>query len=95
MSLALLALLTPSSPTRTQSKHAEIVRIITSLPKVKGVRVQINAEFFGKQYFECRHRPQQDTFTGVVDKWKSAKDKTVLMIKWEGASTNTSAPQSS
>ena len=58
---------------------------------MKNIRVKINAEFFGKDYYECTVRTPQASYMGVITKWKNATEKTVLMIKWEGANRSTQA----
>ena len=88
----LVLLLTPRRATPTQSKHAQIVRIILSQQSVKGIMVSINAQFFGQAYYECPLTTKQVTYTGVISSWKPGTKKSVLMVKWEGAARHTAAP---
>jgi hypothetical protein len=71
--------------------HSEIVAILKSLParKLKGVRLEINAEYFGATWAaseEC----DTPRYVGIVDKWKT-KNAT-LMVKWDGWAQNRQTP---
>ena len=62
--------------------------IIGSLRSVAGVRLSVNAEFFGKEWAassEC----QQERYHGTISKWHKKADN-LLYIKWEGWPQNTS-----
>ena len=59
--------------------YDEIIRIIKSLPSVKGVRLEVRMALFG---VEWGRQPGEATCVGIVDRWKT-KNK-MLMIKWEG-----------
>ena len=72
---------------RAAQTHDEVCAILKSLPnrKLKGVRLEINAEWFGTAWAssDANDRPR---YVGVVDKWKT-RDAT-LMVKWDGWGQN-------
>ena len=63
--------------------YDEIIRIIKSLPSVKGVRVEVRMALFGVEWAASQEKA---TCVGVVDRWKT-KDE-MLMIKWDGWNQN-------
>jgi hypothetical protein len=68
----------------TPQAFAEIRDIIKSLPTVKGVRIEVNASYFGVSWAAAQ---DQARYIGVVDKWKDKVEGT-LMVKWEGWDRN-------
>mmetsp|Transcript_29166 Transcript_29166/g.72727 ORF Transcript_29166/g.72727 Transcript_29166/m.72727 type:complete len:224 (-) Transcript_29166:1230-1901(-) len=64
--------------------YEEVVAILKSLPSVKGVRLSVNASFFGVSWAAAQ---DQATFTGVLAGWRN-NSKKVLMVKWEGWDRN-------
>ena len=71
--------------------YESIVSILKSLPnqKLKGVRLEINAEFFGTAWAASDDCPGP-RIIGTVDKWKLRN--AILMVKWDGWSTNRQTP---
>lgn len=81
----------PATPPQASQSHEEIIEILKSLPnkKLKGVRLELNSEFFGTAWAasdDCT----DPRCIGVVDKWKTRD--AVLMVKWAGWSTNRQTP---
>ena len=65
------------------------IAIIKSLKSVKGVKISINARFWGEEYAAGA---ENDTVKGVIDRWEKASTKTDLMVLWEGYNRNQRAP---
>ena len=63
--------------------YDEIIRIIKSLPSVKGVRLEVRMALFGVEWAASQEKA---TCLGVVDRWKTKNE--MLMIKWEGWNQN-------
>ena len=63
--------------------YDEIIRIIKSLPSVKGVRLEVRMALFGVEWAASQEKA---TCVGVVDRWKTKNE--MLMIKWEGWNKN-------
>ena len=59
--------------------YDEIIRIIKSLPSVKGVRLEVRMALFGVEWAASQEKA---TCVGIVDRWKTKNE--MLMIKWEG-----------
>ena len=68
---------------------AEVKEIIRSLKSVKGVRLEVSAALWGNDFAETA---DQDEYTGLVDRWNDPKEKTTLMVKWEGYTRCEQAP---
>ena len=66
--------------------YQEIVDIITSLAKVKGVRIQIKSGCWGEEY--AADADSLPTCTGVVDRWLKVSTKDTLMVRWAGYARN-------
>ena len=47
-------------------QYDEVIEILKSLKKVKGIRVQIKAEFWSEEY--ARSAPKSK-HTGIIDRW--------------------------
>ena len=78
-------------PAAATNAYEDIIDILKSLPnhKLKGVRLEVNSEFFGTAWAasdDCTG----PRIIGTVDKWKTKN--AVLMVKWEGWSTNRQTP---
>ena len=67
--------------TASAQAFTEIKDILVSLPSVNGVRIEINAEFFGVDWAQSDDC-QQDRYVGTVKKWKEKGVK--VMVKWDG-----------
>ena len=69
--------------TNTSQTFDDVCAILKSLPtrKLKGVRLEINAEWFGTSWAssDACSKPR---FVGVVKQWKTKN--AVLMVKWDG-----------
>ncbi|KAL1523565.1 hypothetical protein AB1Y20_018501 [Prymnesium parvum] len=65
----------------TNDAYEEVVTILRSLKKVKGVRLQINSEFWGIEYAA---QAETTTCSGLVDRWADAAKKEALYVKWAG-----------
>ena len=78
-------------PAFVTTSYEDIIQIIKSLPnqKLKGVRLEINAEFFGTTWAASDDCPAR-RIAGTVDKWKTKN--AVLMVKWDGWSNNKQTP---
>ena len=63
------------------------MQILKSQPKqkLKGVRLEVNSEYFGVDW-AAGDGCAQPRFIGVVEKWKVVN--AVLMVKWDGWSQN-------
>ena len=68
---------------------ADIKEIILSLKSVKGVRLEVSAALWGADFAETA---DQDEYTGLVDRWMDPKEKTTLMVRWEGYNRCEQAP---
>ena len=66
----------------------EIMEIINSYRKPTGIKLQIDAGFWGEDFSASAVKA---SFTGVIDRWQE-KDKKVLMVKWEGYNRCQAAP---
>lgn len=69
--------------------YSDIVGILKSLGRVKGVRIQIKAHFWGEEYAASADKPK---FSGTIDRWANAKEKAAMYVMWEGYSRNQLAP---
>ena len=69
--------------------YDEVVEILKSLKKIKGVGVEIKSEFWGQEYAAAATKP---TYKGVIDRWEKVSAKDVLYVKWEGYERNQKAP---
>lgn len=69
--------------------YATVVEILQSLSSVKGIKVEINASFWGEEYAATAEKPK---FTGVIDRWDKVNTKDALFILWEGHTRNQKAP---
>lgn len=81
----------PVPPATTTKSYEEIILVLKSLPakKLKGTRLEVNSEFFGTEWAasdDCK----EPRCVGIVDKWKT--QNAVLMVKWDGWSTNRQTP---
>ena len=65
----------PLAP-RSQT-FAEIVEIIKSYPKPKGIILEIDAGFWGEDFAASSDKA---SYTGEVDRWQNNKEET-LMVK--------------
>ena len=72
-----------------QQTYDEVLLVLKSLTRIKGVRISIGAAFWGEEYAAEAEKP---SFTGVIDRWANATDKTALYVMWEGYSRNQLAP---
>ena len=73
-------------------KHSDIVDILLkSFParRLKGVRLEINSEYFGTTW-AASENCDTPRYIGVVDKWKTKN--AVLMVKWDGWAQNRQTP---
>ena len=71
--------------------YESVLQILKSLPgqKLQGVRLEINAEFFGTAWAASDECPGP-RIVGIISKWKV--HNAVLMVKWDGWSTNRQTP---
>ena len=81
----------PVPPAATTKSYEEIILILKSLPakKLKGSRLEVNSEYFGTEWAasdDCK----EPRCVGIIDKWKT--QNAVLMVKWDGWSTNRQTP---
>ena len=80
-----------ATPASTTNAYESILQILKSLPnqKLKGVRLEINAEFFGTTWAASDDCPGP-RIVGIISQWKVRN--AVLMVKWDGWSTNRQTP---
>ncbi len=91
-----LHLLPPSLASRTQTDGGlvcsqvfeDIVEILQSLKSVNNINIRIDAAFWGEDYAAGSSKPY---YTGVIHRWQG-KDKTTLMVMWEGYNKCQAAP---
>jgi len=76
-----------SSSASQNQTYEEVMKIITSLPSVKGVRLSVKSTFFGVEWAASQ---DQTHFIGELSAWKVAKK--VLMIRWAGWDRNRQCP---
>ncbi|KAL1498483.1 hypothetical protein AB1Y20_013808 [Prymnesium parvum] len=79
----LLCIVRPELP--TSDHDSEVTSIFIPPSNVKGLRLQVKAEYFGTEWAasdDC----QQSTFIGVASSWKKRGD--ILMVMWEGWAVN-------
>ena len=69
--------------------YSEIVSILKSLTRIKGVRIEIKAHFWGEEYAAGADKPK---FAGTIDRWANAKEKASLYVIWEGYTRNQLVP---
>ena len=79
---------TEPAPVGAQA-FSDICDVLKSLPRIKGVRISIKAEFWGEEYAVDSEKP---SYTGTIDRWANAAKKEALYVLWEGYSRNQLSP---
>ena len=82
-------ILTCSGPLLFTQTYEEIVGILRSLTRIKGVRLRIKAEYWSEEYAAESEQPK---YTGTIDRWANATEKVALYVQWEGYTRNQLAP---
>jgi hypothetical protein len=68
--------------------YQSVLAVLRSKRKVKGIKLEISSKFWGEAYAADTEEPK---CKGVIDRWAD-KDKTALMIRWDGYNRCQRAP---
>ena len=70
--------------------YEEIIAILKSQKAVKGIKIEIDAAFWGEEYAAGADKPR---YHGVIDRWQSpVSEQRALMVQWEGYNRCQAAP---
>ena len=74
--------LTQRLRSQVMQTYDDIVKIIRSLPEIKGVKVKINAAYWGEEWAASA---EKQAYEGILDRWQNSEKK-LLYVRWEGYS---------